>query len=96
MEILGLPRISGRSGFPSFNYKQAIADPTLSPTYIGGELFEVENEDYGPVFDTSFSRLHKVYLRIEFMNDAADENGDRNAFFGHLHSQVPIKASIWS
>ena len=76
-----------RGGLDSlpFNYKQAIADPTLSPTYIGGELFEVENEDYGPVFDTSFeSPAQKVYLRIEFMNDAADGNGDRNAFFGPL------------
>ena len=75
-----------RGGLDSlpFNYKQAIADPTLSPTYIGGELFEVENEDYGPVLILRSSRLHKIYLRIEFMNDAADGNGDRNAFFGPL------------
>ena len=47
-----------------FNYKQAIPDATLSPTYLGGELFEVENEDYGPVFETSFESIAQtVYVR---------------------------------
>ena len=73
-----------------FNYKQAIPDATLSPSYLGGELFEVENEDYGPVFETSFESIAQtVYLRIEFVNDLADENGDRNAFFGAFSIEGP-------
>ncbi len=73
-----------------FNYKQAIPDATLSPSYLGGELFEVENEDYGPVFETSFESIAQtVYLRIEFVNDLADENGDRNAFFGPFSLEGP-------
>ena len=75
------------------NYKSAVPDPAQSPTFIDGKEFVVDNEAFGPVFETTFdSPAQTVYIRVEFTNDFADEGGDRNAFFDSLTLEGPSQS----
>ncbi|MGB1904263.1 MAG: DUF1588 domain-containing protein [Pseudomonadales bacterium] len=76
-------------------YKELLPDPSLSPTYRGGERVMVDGETFDLVSDFATSLdAGRIYYRVSFDNDEGGPEGDRNVFYDRLVVTGPDKETI--
>ncbi|MCH1555967.1 MAG: DUF1588 domain-containing protein, partial [Pseudomonadales bacterium] len=76
-------------------YKDKLPDPSLSPTYLGGETVTVDSEAFSIVSKLSATiDSGRLYYRVSFDNDGGGPDGDRNAFFDRLVVTGPAEQTV--